>query len=261
MIAALYVDPVGPYYGHPGFDPWDEKRDARRYPGPHPVIAHPPCERWGRFAEGSPGAKNPEKFKLGDDGGCFLSALEAVRTWGGVLEHPQGTNAFHSFRLPIPSAGNVRSDGWTVADEWGGRSCHVDQGRYGHKAQKPTWLYACLPAFPRLDWRRAWDMPYRIGGNGYHSKKERARAKASTTFIPRLKPDLPEGERHLTPARFGEALQSLAASCHGWRPRRSQIQASLIEVPDEHQEHGARGKREWCRACQEAFPKGAGVPK
>lgn len=224
MIAALYVDPKGPYSDTPGVDPWDEKRDARLYAGPDPVIAHPPCERWGRFAKGAPGA---QRFKVGDDGGCFAAALTAVRTWGGVLEHPQGTRAFHHFGLPLPTANRRRSDGWTVPDEWGGRSCHVDQGAYGHKAQKPTWLYAVLPSYPEMDWRRTWDQPYRIGGNGYHSKAVRARAKASSTFVAQLKPDMPAKERHLTPPAFRNALIGLVGSATDWQPRRRQVQQPL----------------------------------
>ena len=49
MIAALYVETNGVYYGLPDVDPWDEARDARLYNGPHPVVAHPPCQRWGRY--------------------------------------------------------------------------------------------------------------------------------------------------------------------------------------------------------------------
>ena len=43
MIAALYVLPGGPYFSN-GFDPWDETRDARKFKGPGPVIAHPRAE-------------------------------------------------------------------------------------------------------------------------------------------------------------------------------------------------------------------------
>lgn len=42
MLAALYVETDGVYFGLPTVDPWDEKRDARRYSGPLPVVAHPP---------------------------------------------------------------------------------------------------------------------------------------------------------------------------------------------------------------------------
>lgn len=224
IVAALYVDPAGPYVGRAGVDPWDEARDARAYPGPLPVVAHPPCERWGRFAEGSPVSK---RFKLGDDGGCFQAALAAVRAYGGVLEHPQGSKAFETFGLPIPRAGRRRGNGWTVQDAWGGRSCHIDQGAYGHKAQKPTWLYAVLPAYPELDWRRTWDMPYRIGGQGFHSQRERARAKAKSGGIRKDWLDLPKAERHITPPALRDALVSLASSCAFWQPSRLHVQEVL----------------------------------
>ena len=51
IIAALYIDPRGPYPKLPGVDAWDETRDARGYPGPGPVIVHPPCGPWGLLAE------------------------------------------------------------------------------------------------------------------------------------------------------------------------------------------------------------------
>ena len=40
MIAALYVETSGSYFDLPGVDAWDELRDARKYPGPEPVVAH-----------------------------------------------------------------------------------------------------------------------------------------------------------------------------------------------------------------------------
>lgn len=80
-VAALYVEPRGCYVGLPDVDPWDEARDARSYAGPHAVVAHPPCQRWGRFWHGS--TRKPHQHKLGDDGGCFESALRAVLIWGG----------------------------------------------------------------------------------------------------------------------------------------------------------------------------------
>jgi hypothetical protein len=77
MIAALYVQRNGVYYGLDNVDPWDEERDARLYQGPHPVVAHPPCSRWCRLA-GLVEAR--WGHKKGDDGGCFAAALHAVRT-------------------------------------------------------------------------------------------------------------------------------------------------------------------------------------
>lgn len=48
-IAALFVETDGAYFGLPEVDPWDITRDGRKYDGPWPVVAHPPCQRWGRF--------------------------------------------------------------------------------------------------------------------------------------------------------------------------------------------------------------------
>jgi hypothetical protein len=148
MIAALYVDPAGCYAGLPDVDVWDEARDARRYCGQWPVVAHPPCQRWGRFWHGSP--RRPHQFSLGDDGGCFAAALASVRAWGGVLEHPADSQAWRAFDLAAPP----RSGGWVAADFEGGWTCYVEQGFYGHDARKPTWLYAVGVDLPSLRWGR-----------------------------------------------------------------------------------------------------------
>lgn len=143
-IAALYVQRGGSYYGIPDVDPWDEERDARRYAGPWPVVAHPPCSRWCRLA-GLVEAR--WGHKRGDDGGCFAAALASVRAWGGVLEHPAYSDAWSAFDLPAPP----RSGGW-VRGLCGGWACHVEQGRYGHAAKKATWLYAYGCELPSLRW-------------------------------------------------------------------------------------------------------------
>ena len=150
VIAALYVQKNGSYYGLPGVDPWDETRDARRYPGPHPIVAHPPCQRWGKMWAGQPLhiARTGERKVKGDDGGCFNAALAAVRKWGGVIEHPWGSHAWPHFGLIVPP----RDGGWVVADFDGGWTCCIEQGRYGHYARKPTLLYACKVDLPSLDW-------------------------------------------------------------------------------------------------------------
>jgi len=150
MIAALYVKAGGAYYDLPQVDPWCEMRDARLYAGPYPVVAHPPCQRWGKMWFGQPLTvkKTGQRKILGDDGGCFKAALSAVRQWGGVLEHPAGSHAWAYFGLVRPP----RSGGWVRADNMGCWTCCVEQGRYGHYARKPTWLIAAHCELPELDW-------------------------------------------------------------------------------------------------------------
>lgn len=146
-VAALYVLPDGPYSGLPDVELWDEARDARKYAGPYPVVAHPPCARWGKLAhlhKAKPGKG------IGEDGGCFASAVLSVREWGGVLEHPAGSAAFAEFGLPRP----VRHC-WTRTLGEKGWVTEVSQVAYGHRAQKRTWLYfvgATGVSPPSLDW-------------------------------------------------------------------------------------------------------------
>ena len=142
MIAALYVDPRGPYPLLPGVECWDSRRDARLYPGPWPVIAHPPCGPWGRYHQ-----------RCHQDASLAPAAVAAVRRWGGVLEHPIDSNLWPACRLPMP--------GW-LPDPWGGWSIKIDQCHWGHPARKRSWLYVVgigqeeLPPIP------PWQEPTRM---------------------------------------------------------------------------------------------------
>lgn len=123
MIAALYVETDGVYYGLPDVDPWDLLRDARQYAGPWPVVAHPPCQRWGRMATGGPAA--PGTRVVGDDDGCFEAALAAVRKWGGVIEHPEASKAWPPWsaaRTRRGYASGRRSGSVTCCLTWLGRA-------------------------------------------------------------------------------------------------------------------------------------------
>ena len=196
-VAALFVLADGPYSGLAQVDLWDESRDARLYDGPYPVVAHPPCARWGRYWHGGPSAR-VRKIK-GDDGGFFIAALEAVRRFGGVLEHPAASSAWKAFDLKTPP----RSGGWVSADFRGGWTCCVDQQYYGHRAQKATWLYAHGVALPSLHWGKS------SGGarldEGFHSTEERRRI-IRTGICQRLS----ARQRLETPPAFRDLLLRIA---------------------------------------------------
>jgi len=201
MIAALYVDRGGPYFKMPDVDPWDVERDARKYVGPHAVVAHPPCERWGRYWGGGPSAR--VKRNLGDDDGCFHAALCAVYRYGGVLEHPEGSHAFRHFGLTIPRW----REGW-VRNVNGGFVCCVAQGHYGHRARKLTWLFTIGPNAPEpLDF--SIPAPRARLDYGFHSAEERKAKRADVA--PRVNADrLRASENHITPPAFAEYLVRLA---------------------------------------------------
>jgi hypothetical protein len=205
MIAALFVQEGGSYYGLPDVDPWPESRDARLYPGPYPVVAHPPCERWGRYWYGQTGTPvgSPRRKVLGDDGGCFAAALEAVEKWGGVLEHPEASHAWRAFGLPVPP----RHGGWVRVLDRAGWACCVEQGRYGHPARKPTWLYAVVFDPPPLLWGPA--RGKRRLEDGFHSAEERAAKRAAG--VPPVE-RLTKPERINTPIPFRDLLLDIARS-------------------------------------------------
>jgi hypothetical protein len=177
MIAALFVDVKrGPYAKMEGVDAWGVERDARLYDGPHAVVAHPPCERWGKLWK----FNGSMTGQLGDDGGCFAAAVAAVRRCGGVIEHPLGSNAWARFNLPPWGAPGV----WRGAAACGWAAV-VYQGHYGFPAPKPTLLWA-----------------YGVG-----RLPDLARGVSHAS---RRTANLPSGRRHVTPVSFAQMLVELA---------------------------------------------------
>jgi hypothetical protein len=196
-VAALFVHHGGVYFGQEGVDPWDIDRDARLYSGPFPVVAHPPCERWGRYWGGGPSSRT--KKKLGDDHGCFAAALAAVRNYGGVLEHPEASHAWAAFGLNRPPKEGL----WIPADLQGGWTCCVEQGHYGHIARKATWLYTSGFRLPELIWGAS--QGQRLD-EGFHSAAERRAARAAGAK-PRKR--LSKLECLSTPSGFRDLLLSI----------------------------------------------------
>lgn len=194
--AALFVQPKGCYAALPNIDAWPESRDARRYEGPFPVVAHPPCQLWGALAYVNYKRWGGDHNKPGNDQGCFAAALESVRRFGGVLEHPAQSRAFAAHGIPEPMG-----IGWqkTICGGW---VCEVWQSAYGHRANKATWLYYC-GAEPPAQMR--WDRPigtHQIGGCDQRGKDKN-------------KPTVSKKEASATPIEFRDALIALAVGANG----------------------------------------------
>jgi len=192
VIAALYVQENGCYYGIDNVDPWCIDRDARKYNGPYPVVAHPPCQLWGKMARVNYARWGGDHNKPGNDGGCFSHALYCVNKFYGILEHPAQTYAWSHHGLLKPQKNLwIRSGlGWV---------CEVWQSAYGHKANKATWLYYVgISDPPDLNWSRP------VGTHQVGSQDKRGKS--------RNKPTLPKKEANATPIAFRDLLIEIAQS-------------------------------------------------
>lgn len=192
MIAVLFARRDSVYKTLPGVDVWDEDRDARRWPGGCPVVSHPPCRAWGglrHMAKPRPGERELAVF-----------ALEQVRAWGGVLEHPRRSELWQACGLPLGDQ----------IDEFGGFSLLVNQCWWGHRAEKPTLLYVCRvrpsdvpPVAVNLTAPR-----HVVGCAGRNQSGVRSR----------WRPDISKREREATPvalARWLVELARCAPAAHG----------------------------------------------
>lgn len=132
-VAVLFAREDSHYKTMAGCDVWDIVRDARKWPGGAPVVAHPPCRAWGRlrkFAKPRP-----------DEKALALWAVDQVRKWGGVLEHPITSTLWET----------VGCLGYGIRDQHGGALFAVAQSSFGHRAEKLTGIYMVggeLPAVP-----------------------------------------------------------------------------------------------------------------
>lgn len=69
-------------------------------------------------------------------------------TTEAYLSTPAHSHAWRWFGLVTPP----KSGGWVKSDEFGGFTCYVEQGHYGHMSRKGTWLYAAKCDLPELIW-------------------------------------------------------------------------------------------------------------
>jgi hypothetical protein len=180
-VAALYVDTKrGPYPGLAGVDCWGVERDATRYDGPNPVVAHPPCGHWGRYHQ-----------KAHDDGSTGPVAVDQVRRFGGVLEHPRDSKLWRLCGMPRPGEARDAFGGWTI---------EVRQVDWGHVAEKRTWLYVVgrddTPPMP----------PHQPAPPPPPLLRTGRRIRGWVEMMPKTK-------RHLTPPAFAAWLVELARGC------------------------------------------------
>lgn len=130
-VPVLFTRKTSPYLAL-GCDCYDERRDARTWPGGRPAIFHPPCRSWGQLAHMA--KPRPDERELG------IWAMRMVRRFGGVLEHPINSKLWaHSGCL-----------GWGVRDEFGGVLVPLYQSSFGHRAPKATGLYMVLADIPAI---------------------------------------------------------------------------------------------------------------
>ena len=187
-VAALYVDPRGPYPSMPDVDCWDEQRDARNYAGPHPIVAHPPCGPWGSLA----------KYCAQQSRELAPLAVEQVRRWGGVLEHPAHSGLWRHLGLPRPGE---------LPDLRGGICLQVRQVDFDHVATKLTWLYIVgLPPGARVPRREQRKATHWISGT------RKPRSDGGGVLPPGMKFCSAE-QRRRTPPAFAEFLVGLARQC------------------------------------------------
>lgn len=143
-VAALFVRSTSVYKRMPEVEAYDLERDALTYRGDLPCIAHPPCCTWSRLRHVAAASRMKRARAVAEEEHALaLFAVETVRRVGGVIEHPAFSALWDEAELPLQGV-----------DAFGGYTLLINQSWFGHRAEKPTWLYVCgverceLPFFP-----------------------------------------------------------------------------------------------------------------
>lgn len=189
-VAVLFARADSIYKTMPGVDVWDEARDARRWPGGCPVVAHPPCRTWGTLShlfEHPSGERELAPW-----------AVEQIRRFGGVLEHPSKSRLWPELGLP-PVGERDAFGGWTLA---------IHQSDFGHRAQKKTRLYivGCDP-------QDVPPMPIVLGKSTHVISQNRTLPGGLRLRkgMPGWRPDVSEAEQEHTPPELAAWLVELAS--------------------------------------------------
>lgn len=184
-VAVLFARSDSIYKTMRGCDVWDIDRDARKWGGGAPVVAHPPCRAWGAlryFARPRPDEKE-----------LALFAVAQVRKFGGVLEHPRASTLWPVAGLPKPGE----------RDEFGGWTLEVMQSWWGHRAEKATRLYI-VGVEPG-----AVDIPLPL----YEATHVVSPSQNIRKGHPSYRPQLRKAEREHTPPALAVWLVALAKRC------------------------------------------------
>lgn len=182
-VVALFVK-RNSVYKTLGVDCFDIDRDARKWEGGLPCIAHPPCRAWGQLAHMA--KPRPDEKEL-----AFF-AIDMIRKYGGVLEHPRASRLWPTY-LPMPG----------TKDEYGGYTICVDQSWWGHLAKKNTMLYIVGVPESKLP-----DIPI-----SFDCVQFTVSSKVKKKSGRRIKKEIPKSMREETPIEFAKWLIEVAGRC------------------------------------------------
>lgn len=192
MVTVLFARRDSVYKKMQGVEVFDIDRDARNFNGGSSVVAHPPCRAWGQLRA----LANPRP----DEKELAPWAVEKVREFGGVLEHPAKSTLWDFMCLPRPGEKDIYG-GWTLP---------IYQSSFGHRAEKATFLYivGCLPNSLPIMPLILGEAHFVCGSSGRRTDGSRLK-KGDRGW----RPEITKAEREHTPFELAKWLVEVAKIC------------------------------------------------